>query len=45
LAKTIERELIWKAREAQNDTIQWGVDIDSDGLLEEGWCKGNYQEP
>jgi hypothetical protein len=36
LAKTIERELIWKAQEAHNDAIQWGVDVDSEGL-EEGW--------
>jgi hypothetical protein len=32
----MERELIWKAREAQN-TEQWGLDVDSDGLLEKGW--------
>jgi hypothetical protein len=37
LAKTIERELIWKAREAQNDAIQWGVDVDSSTPSEEGW--------
>jgi hypothetical protein len=37
LAKSIEQELIWKAREAQNDAIQWGVDVDSEGSLEEGW--------
>jgi hypothetical protein len=34
---TIERELIWKAREAQNDAVQWGVDVDLDGSSEEGW--------
>jgi hypothetical protein len=32
----MERELIWKVREAQNDAIQWGVDVDSEGS-EEGW--------
>jgi hypothetical protein len=37
LVKTIERELLWKAREAQNDAIQWGVDVDLDGSSERGW--------
>jgi hypothetical protein len=37
LAKTIERELLWKVREAQNDAIQWGVDADLEGSLEAGW--------
>jgi hypothetical protein len=37
LAKTMERELIWKAREAHNDAIQWGVDVDSDGSSEDCW--------
>jgi hypothetical protein len=36
LVKTIERELIWKAQEVQNNMIQWGVDVDSEEL-EEGW--------
>jgi hypothetical protein len=33
----IERERVWKAREAQNDAVQWGVDVESSSLLEEGW--------
>jgi hypothetical protein len=28
--------LKWKAIEAQNDAIQWGVDVESEGLKEEG---------
>jgi hypothetical protein len=37
LAKTVERELIWKAQKARNDVIQWGVDVDSDSSSEGGW--------
>jgi hypothetical protein len=37
LAKMIERELLWKAREAQNDAVQWGLDVDSLTSSEEGW--------
>jgi hypothetical protein len=37
LAKTIERELLWTAREAQNDAIQWGADVESLASSEEGW--------
>jgi hypothetical protein len=33
---TIEREIVWKALEAQNNVIQWGVDVDSTTPLEEG---------
>jgi hypothetical protein len=33
----MERELKWKAIEAQNNAIQWGVDAESEGSLEEGW--------
>jgi hypothetical protein len=33
----IERELIWKAQEAHNDVIQWGVDVESSALSNEGW--------
>jgi hypothetical protein len=33
----MERELLWKVQEAQNDAIQWGVDVGSDGSSEEGW--------
>jgi hypothetical protein len=28
---------MWKAREAQNDAIQWGVDVESLAASEEGW--------
>jgi hypothetical protein len=34
--KTIEQELIWKVREAQN-VVQWGADVDSKGSSEGGW--------
>jgi hypothetical protein len=27
--QSIERENVWKAWEAQNDAIQWGVDVES----------------
>jgi hypothetical protein len=27
---TLEREVVWKAQEVQNDAIQWGVDVDSE---------------
>jgi hypothetical protein len=37
LAKTMEGELLWKAREAQNDAIQWGADVESSASSEEGW--------
>jgi hypothetical protein len=37
LAKTIEREIIWKVREAQNNAIQWGADVESSASPEEGW--------
>jgi hypothetical protein len=33
----MERELLWKAREAQNDAIQWGADVESSASSEEGW--------
>jgi hypothetical protein len=32
----MERELLWKVREAHNDAIQWGVDVNSDGSSESG---------
>jgi hypothetical protein len=35
--QSIERENIWKAREAQNDAIQWGVDVELLSSSEEGW--------
>jgi hypothetical protein len=35
--QSIARENIWKEREAQNDAIQWGVDVGSMTSLEEGW--------
>jgi hypothetical protein len=28
---------MWKAQEAQNDAIQWGVDVESSALSEKGW--------
>jgi hypothetical protein len=31
------RENLWKEQEAWNDVIQWGVDVDSSTLSEEGW--------
>jgi hypothetical protein len=31
------RENIWKAQEAQNNAIQWGVDVESSALSEGGW--------
>jgi hypothetical protein len=37
LAKSIEWENMWKAQKAQNDAIQWGVDVESSALSEEGW--------
>jgi hypothetical protein len=37
LAKTIERELIWKVTEAQNNAIQWGADVELSASSEEGW--------
>jgi hypothetical protein len=33
----MERELLWKAREAQNDAIQWGEDVESSASSEKGW--------
>jgi hypothetical protein len=35
--QSIARENVWKAREAQNDTIQWGVDVELSTSSEEGW--------
>jgi hypothetical protein len=35
--QSIERENIWKAREAQNDAIQWGVNVESSSSSKEGW--------
>jgi hypothetical protein len=37
LVQSIARENIWKEREAQNDAIQWGADVDSTTSSEEGW--------